>query len=397
MKNDVNRQKSREYGYKNKYRKKIVYICSILFLIIFIGMLYLKIFNRNYNSYETLTTISNLGNTVSNILNYRNSIIKYNQDGVTAIDENGKLLWNGVYEMNDPIADNCGQYVAVADRGKRVVYIYDEKGETAKVATLHNIIKIEISMQGIVAVLMEEDDGNYINLYYPNGALLTNDEKENVLVEIYTNAQKDGIPIDMAYSDNGIKLITSYLSFNSSQIMNKVSFYNFNEVGQNNIDRFVGGYIYENRIVPKVTFLNNDTACLFADNGFIVFNIHEVSKMLYQKTFESKIQSIFYNKKYIGIVLKEDGKTEKQLLLYNLKGNKIIDCSLEFEYDQIFISGDEIIMYDNLSCLIMKTNGKIKFKYTFANGIEALYPINNRDTYFLITNSEISKIRLLDN
>jgi len=91
----------------------------------------------------------------------------------------------------------------------------------------------------------------------------------------------------------------------------------------------------------------------------------------------------------------EEG-TPGQILLYDLKGNKVLEHELDFEYDKIFLSGDDIIMYDNLSCRIMKINGKEKFRYTFAANISALYPINNLDRYFLINASEISEIKLAE-
>jgi len=96
------------------------------------------------------------------------------------------------------------------------------------------------------------------------------------------------------------------------------------------------------------------------------------------------------------VVLAGEEGTARQLLLYDLKGNKILDRALDFDYDKIFLAGEDIIMYDNLSCLIIKTNGEEKFRYTFTGNVAAFYPINNLNQYFYINASDISEITLVE-
>ena len=67
----------------------------------------------------------------------------------------------------------------------------------------------------------------------------------------------------------------------------------------------------------------------------------------------------------------------------------MLDMKLDFKYDNIYLSGEEIIMFNDLSCVIYKANGKEKFRYTFTTNISALYPINHLDRYFMVNPTEI--------
>ena len=79
------------------------------------------------------------------------------------------------------------------------------------------------------------------------------------LVEKVTNMIKDGYPMDISISDNGEKVAATYLSISKGEIANNILFLNYGEVGKNFTDRHAGALIYNNAIVPRITFLDNDT------------------------------------------------------------------------------------------------------------------------------------------
>jgi hypothetical protein len=148
--------------------------------------------------------------------------------------------------------------------------------------------------------------------------------------------------------------------------------------------------------VPRITFLDNDTVCAFKENGLLIFTMEEIAELATEETIEGKIESVLHNRKYAGMVIRENGDKETRLLLYDLRGKKILDKKLDFEYESIYLSGDEVIMYDDLTCVIYKADGKEKFRYTFTSNISALYSINNLDRYFLVNPQEILEIQLVE-
>ena len=379
----------REYGNKKKRwkrRRRIIILTLLLVLILMSGAYYITITARNYDGYKVLkTTEISVENTIG-YLNYNSSVVKYSKDGAVTIDKNGNLIWNGSYEMSEPIADTCGKYVVIADKDAKSIHIYNGDGEVGNIPTVYDIIKVEVASQGVVAALMEEDEGNHIILYDVDGTELT---------DISTSVNTQGYPLDISLSDDGKKLVTSYLSYAGGSLINIISFYNFGEVGQNSTNRYVGGYSFdEGIIVPRVAFVNNDTVCAFKDNGMIIYSMKELPSVSHEEKVKDKILSVLYNSKYAGFVLQAEGSSSKQIILYNLNGKKVLDKAVDFNYDTIYLSEDEIIMYDNMSCLIMKMNGRIKFRYTFDSNIEAFCPINHLDRYFLANGSNLLEIQL---
>lgn len=389
MANENEGQSLREYGNRKKRlkRRRRFIIVTLVLLFVVVGAIYfIRLYYRSYQSYGVLKTTDISGENTVGFLSYGSSVVKYGKDGAEAIDKDGKLLWNGSYELSEPIADTCGKYVVISGKNSREVHIYDRKGEVAKIPTEYDIMKVEIASQGVVVVLMEDGETNHILLYDVDG---TN------LGEMGTNADKDGYPMDISLSDDGKKLVTSYLSYTGGKLTDIVSFYNFGEVGQNKINNLVGGFSFnEGIVVPRVAFINNDTVVAYKDNGFVVYDMKEIPSDLFERNVDGKIQSILYSGKYVGVVLQTEGTSKKQLVLYDLSGKKVLDKSLDYEYENIYLSGEEIIMYDNMSCLIMKPDGKVKFEYTFETNIDALYPINNFDRYYLASGNALSEIQL---
>lgn len=383
-------QSIRDYGSRKKRIKRIrrIVILILALALIAAGAIYVyRLYNKSYKSYEVINTMDNAVGNEAKYMRYGTSVIKYSKDGASAIDKDGNLLWNGSYEMNKPIIDTCGDYVVIADEGGKAFQLFDKKGFVGSISTLYNIDKAEVALQGVVAVLMEDEENNYITLY---------DQEGTSLAEIKTNMVEDGYPIDISLSEDGKKLITNYLSVNSGELTGITTFYNFGEVGQNWTDQIMGSYLFDGIVAPKVIFNNNDAACVFKENGFLLFHYMEEPGTPIEVGVDSNIKSILHNKNSVGVVLEAGDSGYNELILYNLSGKKILDKKIDFNYNNIYMTEKEIIMYDNTSCIIMKLNGVVKFSHTFDTNINALYPINDLDRYFLISGSQIMQISLVE-
>jgi len=378
----------RDYGTRSKrYRRnRAIILISLLVLMVVFGAVYLiRLFNRNYNDYEVMDRITNTEENLGGYLEYKGAVVRYSKDGAVAVDSKGNLLWNGSYEMTEPIADTCDDYVVIADRGGKQLHIFDRNGLAGSIQTNHTIIKVQVAEQGVVAVMMIDEDTSYLELYSKDGELLG--EKINDMV-------KDGYPMDFSLSDDGKKIAATYLCVKNGEIVDNILFLNFGEVGQNYTDRTVGADIYDSAIIPRITFLDNDTVCAFKEDGLLIYSMEEMAEIFKTITLEGKIISVLHNEKYAGAVM--ENNEEKRLMLYDLKGSQVLDMAVDFDYDTVYLSGDEIIMFNDLSCVIYRTNGKEKFKYTFTTNISALYPINHLDRYFMVNPAEILEIRLVE-
>ncbi len=389
MANEKEGQALREYSNRKKrLKRRRRIIIGLLLLILAAAAVagYIFISLKKYTDYELIKTTEVTGTNAVGYIEFTEGVVKYSKDGAVALGNKGAPLWNSSYEMSDPIADSCGKYVVIADRGGKSIYIYNEKGQVGSIPTVNDILTVEVANQGVVVALMEAAKGNQIILYDKDGTELS---------EIETTTSAQGYPLDISLSDDGRKLVTSYLSYTEGSVIDMVSCYNFGEVGKNRTDRFAGGFKFdEGIIVPRVEFVNNDTICVYKNNGFVIYSMAELPRGVHEENVEGEIQSILYNGQYTGIVLQQEGSTDRQLLLYDLKGQKVMEKKLDFNYKKIYLTEKELIMYNNTSCIIMKLNGVVKFKYTFEGSVEGIYPINHLDRYYLMNGKDIMEIQL---
>ena len=380
---DINKKRRR------RRRAKMVFFGSLVLAVLLIALIYIsEIRERTYRTYEVLSSSEHTDDMATGFLPYGNGMIRYNRNGALAYDRDAKPIWKGSYEMQNPIGDVCKEYAVVADRGNKLIEIFNKKGSVGNIRTNKNILKVEVAQQGVVAVLSEDHDSNYINLYSKDG-------KELVDAKI-TSVSEEGYPIDIALSENGKKLVVSHIAVNQGQLVSYLAFYNFGEVGQNEPGRLVAGVFYKNAVIPRVAFLNNDYVCVYKEDSVMLFHMEEIPELIIEHEVEEEIKSILYDERHYGLVLESKDALHKNLLLYNLKGKKVLEEKIDFNYDKIFLYGEEIIIHDNLSAKIFKLNGIEKFSYTFSNNISAIYPINNIERYLLVGEDRISSIKLIN-
>lgn len=374
-----------------KYKRNIGIIISVAVVIIAIIVVYMVncFVNRYYNTYKVVSTIPRTDSNTVKYESYGNKLLKFSRDGASAINQDGKAVWNGSYEMKNPSADICGKYVAIADIGGKEVYVFNGSDSGTKIEVLLPIVEVEVAKQGVVALVLQDKDSNKISIFDPY-------DNQKLLVDRQTIAKKDGFPVDISLSNDGSKLVTSYLAVTSGVVESNVTFYNLGEIGENEVDSMVGAQKFGKTMIPKVEFVNNNTVCVFGDDKFTLYSMKQKQKEIFTETFKSDIKSIFYNSKYVGFVMEKTAETEKnEVVVYNLQGKKTFAKLIDFEYDNVRLSKEEIIFSSDLECNIIRLNGKQKLHCTFDKNISYVMPINNYDLYYIIDDANIEKIKVV--
>ena len=206
--------------------------------------------------------------------------------------------------------------------------------------------------------------------------------------------KSSGFPVTMALSQDGRKLVTSYLSMESGKLESWVTFYNFGEVGQNHVDNMVGSYSFE-AIVPEVAFITNDTVLVGKDDGIVLYQMTEIPKVLMTEPFDRPIRSIFYSSSRVGVVLKGEGSTKEQLLLYRVdKAKRILDIPLEYDYSGIYTAGEDIVLYGGQELTVLRQNGALKFHMSFSKNVRQVLRVDDREKYIMIGDAQADTIRL---
>lgn len=371
-----------------KVQIKVV-VVVIAAIVIAVGCIFFV--NTNYNDYEVVEETGVKNASIVDYVPYQNSLLKFSRDGAVYVDEKGESVWNETFAMKMPAADVSGEYAAIADLNGNDVYVFNKEGKVSSTTMPYKICDIAVAGQGEFAVILEGEKENYINIYDKNGEQIS---------EIQTTIDKSGYPMDIDLSEDGEKLFSTYLYLDGANAKNGLAAYNFGAVGQNeNADRLMGGYQLEDMIVPKVEFLDNNTICAFGDTQFIIYTMKEKPSQKAVIVFEEEVQSVIYNSDYIGVVLpnKSDGKNAAPYILelYNTSGRKVMTQEIDFAYENVRMSKDEIVFTGGTECRIYTIKGDLKFSYVFQKNVKDMVPTGYSRRYIVLydNGSEVIKLR----
>ena len=192
-------------------------------------------------------------------------------------------------------------------------------------------------------------------------------------------------------------MVVSYLYVSSGVMQSKVLFYNFSDVGQNEVDRMVGGFNhYAQSVVPKVEFLNNDVVVAVADDRVSFYSMKQKPDLVGEEEISEEIEKICYSEDYIGLILKntsEQQEEEHLVKVYNTKGKLVMSVYTDELYDNVKIVEDYVFTYDNINFKVITFNGSEKLSYSFKEEIVDILPVNYRN-YYVVYNDHVEYIKL---
>lgn len=291
------------------------------------------------------------------------------------------------FEMTNPGSDVRKDTAVIYDKKGTLMYVLKKDKPIGPIETKFPILKAKVTEKGTVAAVLEDGEKTWINYYAADGS---------VIAENQTRMGNPGYPLDMAVSPGGETIGVSYLYIDNGEISSRVIYYNFGDAGQNKVDNIVADFTYEGTIVPQIIYLNERTCVLFRDNGFSIFEGEDVPKEKVKENIKTEIVSTFYNDKYFGIVLKggeEENDEAYTMKIYDPSGRVKFAKGFSSEYQNIGISEDMIIMFDDTRIKMYNLNGVLKFDAESEEGaVKNLFQISPQK-YIMVSENGINTIR----
>lgn len=386
---DKNRGKNGGKKKKQSVWKPLVLILVVL--LIGAGAVSIYLWNRSqsepYDSFETVWSGTLNRNAAMEYIPYSNGYMKVSRDGAEAVNAYGSLAWNVSYDMNEPVAAVCREYAAVGDYGNELVYMMDGTGTLYWKNVPYAIREVETSAVGVTAVRMNDGMSDYIQLITLAG---------DVLVEIKTLENRDGFPVDIALSEDGTKLVTSYLVINDAKAEGWLTFYNFGEVGQNYANNLTAVFKYEN-VIPEVRFMDNDTVCAFLENGVDLYTVPELPGLVAELTSEEPILRVCADDKHLAVVTDNTKNgTVARAVVYDKKAQVVFDRTMVESFEDILLSGENIVFYNEGACLMMGLNGQLKFNGTLeGTHISKIVPTGEKNAIMVLEDETVKTIRFV--
>lgn len=285
------------------------------------------------------------------------NMIKYTKDGATYIDASGKNIWTQSYEMKTPMINVNGDYVIIADQQGNDIYICNTTGCTGVAKTQLPITKAAVSAKGVTAAVVEDSTASYIFYFKKDG--------DELGINIKMLLSGDGYPVDIALSPDGQQIVMSVMYMTNGALKNKVVFYDFSEIGKNVNNRFVGGFEeeFDDKMVARVRYLNDETVCAFSDKGLTFISVKDVipDVNVISVPVEEEIESICYSDKYAAVVVDNPSGNPYRLDVYTTDGNQKVSFDFDYDYTDVKIDGEKIFLFNEESCRVYNMDGNLKF------------------------------------
>lgn len=357
---------------KKKYRKILVIVLAVVCVLSF--------FAYRYRTYHYMKTVKSITKDLSNSAQafaYKSGTICYSEDGVSYLDGNGQIKWNQTYSLKNPIVSYCKDYMAIASKNGNEVVLLDDDGHMKQFSVSYPIVDVEVASQGVIALILQGEDANYIELY---------EAAQKKLVSIKTTAEQNGYPMDIDLSSDGEKLIVSYLVIDGIETKSRVAFYNFGDEGKEKADQLVAGFDFSDTIIPKVRFMGDSKVCAVGDNRIVLFKAGNTPSKKKEIKINETIKSVDVNEKYIAIILENQKKSAEdkyEAKIYNQSGRKIMSKGFSSEYNKVVLGNKELLVTGNYHFSVFNFAGQEMFDQDLEKRILNISPTGKKRKYLI--------------
>lgn len=369
---------------RKKRWKKTALIAAVI-VALAVGV-YLLINLQTYTSARALDTYTVSGASGSAYEQFADGVLKYSRDGISYLNQHGEEMWNQPYQMKNPVVDVNGSSAAVADKGGNAVLVFNEEGVRGETQTNLPIERVRVSEQGIVSVILTDENEARVLCY---------DAAGNLLVENKTSMNGTGYPLDVALSPDGETMQVLYLYTEAGAVKSRVIYYNFGESGEEKTDHLVAQMEYEDTVMASGFFMDEKISVAVGDNRLTIYRGGNVPEETENIEIKKQIKSVFHNEKYIGMVLKNEGKEGYELRLYNTLGQVAMSENFTGDYSHVKLCGSQVIMYDGKNCSIFTRGGIHKFDGEMNSNILEIFPVPGVNKYIVMNENGLEVVRLV--
>ena len=362
----------------------MVVICVIaLIAFLFSDRFYNMIRGRSsYVLQEMEQTVAfSEGNT--SVLVAGDYLLRCSQDGLQALDEKGKVIWDVPFTMSSPYMLKAGSYVSVADRlGTSVMLIKNGIVET-EIDAENKILLQCVNEQGSSVVVLDGEDSHDVKLYSSTG---------ETLMQRHTYANSDGIPVAIALNADGSRMATSYIDYTGTKIQSIVTIFDLTESGSALVDRIVGSAAFEDCVIADLQF--DGDLCFFAGSDrFGAVDAKRTCEIVWEKMLEYQMETLVLSDNYFAVRYGEGlagtiAAAENNVVIYDYSGDVLCPKSLE-GVSYLDAWGETVIYGAGRSYYGISPNGSPKWQFDAIEDYSRLVAFESDETVAVVRKGEI--------
>ena len=356
-------------------------ICAVIGCVAWI---FLRI--QSYGTYEVTKSMTGEGTVGGTYLNFAGGFIRYTGNSVSFKNSELTDLWNYTCELSNPVADVCGETLALADLSGNKIYVFGNRGLIGSITARFPVRAVSVSGNGVVAVVMRNDTQTMFELYASDGT---------ELVEAQTSLADSGYPLAIDLSEDGKRLLVSYIKV-AADVKSTVVCYDFSDSGATDSEQKIMENEYEGSLIPTVAFLGNGSAVAVGTDGLRFFHGGNSMKETGRTGIEGEIKSLVCDGQNFGIVRENPGGEERySFILYGPSGRVRHEWTFDDEYRDVILVGDQVILRYDSGCMVYRAGGRLLFDGDAGNTDGYLLPAGGFNKYCLVGPDRVDLVRLV--
>lgn len=368
-------------------RIKNIGINLLLFALIVAGT-YIEMDHHRYTHISIVESKLRDGEDSDQYRAFKNGVIRYNKDGVAYLLNGTHEQWIQAAQMKTPAVDVCGNAFAVYDVGGNSIYVFESSGLKGEIKTAMPVEKVSVSGQGIVAALLKDQESPVLIVY---------DAVGNVLAKQQINAQTEGYPTAMRISADGYRLVVSYAGLSEGSIQTETRLYSFlkQETKGNNSETNEPQLRFRSDgLIGDIVLFENGNMALVSENGFYLFKRGELDRDPMHISFDTSINSLCYDDKRIGFLMRDMESEGGRICLYDAQGKVIFSKPCKEVYDRVELIRDRLILKGETEAAIVSDQGEYKFEGDLKDSIITIVPGRWMNQYGWFNKSGYRSFRL---
>ncbi|QUI20942.1 hypothetical protein HZI73_00910 [Vallitalea pronyensis] len=316
-------------------------------------------------------------------------IVRISKDGVTMLDYEGKTIWDKTFNMMNPKVISNEKFLAVGDISSRDVYLFNEEGFVRQYDVNDPIIMYDINENGIVAIIGQNDKGHVVQLYDADGTALVHRE---------TFLENDGFPLALDISEDGTKMVTSYLFVKGETVVSNLTFFNFSDTGQKFDERVTGAFAVDDTLIPEVKFLDGNHVSAVGDNRVLFYQVDIKPEEVANVTLNNEIKKVSYANNNLLTLLGrplsgESTYQENTLVAYDNAGQVAYENA--YESAITYLEGSHEKYYVESEFYIREYyNGKINWETPLKEDIKFISSLG-RNKFLIVLQNEYRVVKVI--
>lgn len=358
--------------------KRVVMVLAGTLLIFAVAFgINLFIRYRVYSGYKTVYSRTGEDNSSADYTKLGKCILRYGLGGARLEDQNGKELWSQAFSMRKPQLEMAFDTAAIYEKGGNQIRTFNKTGQLGNMTTPMPIRKAKAASQGVAAAILEDDSHTWIKYYHTDGS---------EIASFRTEIDTPGYPMDIALSEDGMRMAVAYVYFENGQTNSQVAFYDFGKTGEEKQDHLLKAVSYKNCLIPQIDYVDKDTCIAYTDKGFLVFRGTASEKENYRVEEEKPILSLAHDGEYVAMI-ENSGDAVKPYILkaFDLTGRRVMEKAISFSCDKLSIDDGRLLLWNQGEFAVFNFHGVQKYRGSLEEGaIKRLLSLGN-ENYMAVT------------